>query len=767
MDSRSCFGHLLLLISLASFLVNCYSSTSHDDLKTYIVYTGNTLYDETSSLLHYKSLLQQVADHSNQVPKPVLQHYKRSFSGFVANLSKEEANIMAGLDGVVSVFPNEKRHLLTTKSWDFFGFPQKVERKNYESDVIIGVIDSGIWPESGSFNDKGFSPPPTKWKGTCKAYNFSCNNKLIGARYYISFFDELSEQDFDSPRDCNGHGTHTASIAAGNPISMASMVGLAEGTARGGTPSARIAVYKVCWGVNCYDSNVLAAFDDAIADGVDIISASIASTSNQTVHFRDAISIGAFHAMQRGVLTVLAAGNAGPHPSTLYNFSPWAIVVGATTLDRRFVTDVQLGDNTTYEGVSLNTFDLEGKLYPIIYSGDAPNTIAGFNRHTSKNCSTNSLDDKMVKGKIILCEANIGVPEAIRVGAIGILIQGQTNVDLAFSYPLPTSYLRWKDAIKIKKYIHSSSFPTATIRKSREVKDTLAPVVASFSSRGPNNATPEILKPDLVAPGVDIIASWSPISPISDIIGDKRKLEFNIKSGTSMSCPHVSSAAAYIKSFHPTWSPAAVRSALMTTAKQMSPENNRDAEFAYGAGQIDPVKAMNPGLIYETSEADYIKYLCGQGVNTSALQLITRDESNCFDMISARDLNYPSFSIKAPHPKHHLSGSFNRTVANVGLSMSTYRAVVTAPKGLVVSVKPDILSFTSLGERLTYVLTVDGKLKKSVESASLVWDDGEFQVRSPIIVFDERAEKDKGVRLYCINFIYIVIFNLLFYIIID
>ncbi|XP_004514953.1 cucumisin-like [Cicer arietinum] len=746
MDRRYYVGHLLLLISLSLFLVNCYSSTPEDDIKTYIVYTENTLNDETSSLLHYQSLLQQVADHSNQVPKPILQHYKRSFSGFVANLSKEEVNIMAGLDGVVYVFSNEKRHLLTTKSLDFIGFPQKVERKNYESDVIIGVIDSGIWPESASFNDKGFSPPPTKWKGTCKAYNFSCNNKLIGARYYISFFDELSEQDFDSPRDCNGHGTHTTSIAAGNPISMASMVGLAEGTARGGTPSARIAVYKVCWGVNCYDSNVLAAFDDAIADGVDIISASIASTSNQTVHFRDAISIGAFHSMQRGVLTVLAAGNACPHPSTLHNFSPWAIVVGATTLDMRFVTDVQLGDNTTYEGVSLNTFDLEGKLYTIIYSGDAPNTIAGFDRHTSKNCSTNSLDDNMVKGKIILCEAIIGVPEAIRVGAIGILIQGQTNVDLAFSHPLPTSYLRLKDAIKIKKYIHSSSFPTATIWKSIEVKDTLAPVVASFSSRGPNNATPEVLKPDLVAPGIDIITSWS---PISDIIGEKRKLEFNIISGTSMSCPHVLGAAAYIKSLHPIWSPAAIRSTLITTTKQMSPENNCDAEFAYGAGQIDPIKAVNPGLIYETNEADYIKYclkyLCGQGINTSALQLITRDESNCSDTISAKDLNYPSFSIKAPHPKHHLSGSFNRTVTNVGLPMSTYRAVVTAPKGLVVSVKPDNLSFTSLGERLTYVLTVDGKLKRPIESASLIWNDGEFQVRSPIIVFDERAEKEKCV----------------------
>jgi hypothetical protein len=112
-----------------------------------------------------------------------------------------------------------------------------------------------------------------------------------------------------------------------------------------------------------------------------------------------------------------------------------------------------------------------------------------------------------------------------------------------------------------------------------------------------------------------------------------------------------------------------------------------------------------------------------------------------------------------PHPKHHISGSFKRTVTNVGSPNSTYIAILTLSKGLNISVNPDVLYFTSLGEKQTYVLTIDGKIKKSIESASLIWDDGKYQVRSPIVVFDERVEKGKGVSLECTNYIYIVIFN--------
>ncbi|XP_045831209.1 cucumisin-like [Trifolium pratense] len=762
MDMRSFVGVFVLLINLTSLLPKC-CGTSQDDLKTYIVYMGHKKNNKISPSF----LLQEVASSNPMLPRKVIAHYNRSFSGFVAELTEDEAIKIAGYDGVVSVFSSEKRQLLTTRSWDFIGLPQDVERAQYESDIIIGVIDSGIWPESDSFNDEGMSSPPSKWKGTCQAIDF-CNNKLIGARYYKrSFGKDFFEKNMFSPRDIAGHGTHIASIAAGNLVRMASMLGLGQGTIRGGASSARIAVYKACWSDGCDDVDILHAFNDAIADGVDIISVSVGGKINENIYMEDGLTIGSFHAMQHGILTVFAGGNSGPNRSSIMNVSPWAMSVAASTIDRKFVTKVKLGNNRISEGTSLNTFDLEGKLYPIIYSGDAPNKKAGFDKHSSRNCSSNSLDDNLVKGKIVLCEGNRGASEALRAGAVGVLIQGTISTNVAYNHPLPTCYLYWKDATHIRKYIHLRKTPTATILKTEELTDTLAPEVAYFSSRGPNNITLEILKPDVIGPGVDIIASWSPVA-LSNTSGENRTLAFNIESGTSMACPHVSGAAGYVKSFWPTWSPAAIHSALMTTAKQASLANNHDAEFAYGAGQIDPMKAVNPGLVYDAVEEDYINFLCGQGYNSTTLKLISGHDNSCSGEIypTARDLNYPSFALKAPHPKQHVNGSFLRTVTNVGSARSTYKAIVTAPKGFNIIVKPNVLSFKSVGERQTFTVTIYGKMKKSIGSASLVWDDGEFQVRSPIIIFDERAETGAGINLYCISYIYVALFYLLFYIIV-
>ncbi|KAJ7960185.1 cucumisin-like [Quillaja saponaria] len=202
-----------------------------------------------------------------------------------------------------------------------------------------------------------------------------------------------------------------------------------------------------------------------------------------------------------------------------------------------------------------------------------------------------------------------------------------------------------------------------------------------------------------------------------------------------MSCPHATAAAAYIKSFNPIWSPAAIKSALMTTASSMSTKNNPDAEFAYGAGQINPVKAVNPGLIYDAGETDFINFLCGQGYSTKLLRLVTGDNNNCSKANSATvwDLNYPSFALSAPSRKS-VTRVFHRTVTNVGLSVSTYKAIVEAPSELQVQVKPSVLSFKYTGEKKSFPVSVRAKLDSSIISGSLVWDDGVHQVRSPIVV---------------------------------
>ncbi|XP_022743352.1 cucumisin-like [Durio zibethinus] len=726
--------HCLLLHGLILALVTK-RATCQSNKKSYIVYMGNQRKDGSSTSSLHKSMLQDPFG-SNFAMKSVLCSYKRSFNGFVVELTEEEAQKMAGMSGVVSVFPNEKRNLHTTRSWDFMGFSEQVERAALESDVIIGVLDTGIWPESESFNDKGLGPPPIKWKGICQtANNFTCNNKITGAQYYRS--DGLfGSDDLISPRDSSGHGTHTASTAAGGLVNRANLFGLGYGTARGGAPSARIAVYKICWSGGCYDADILAAFDDAIADGVDIISLSVGWRIRRD-YFNDSIAIGAFHAMKNGVLTVNSTGNQGPNRATITSFSPWSLSVAASTTDRKIFTKLKFGNNMIYKGVSINTFDLNNEMYPIIHGGNAPNTIGKFTWASSRFCLQNSLDHNLVKGKIVLCDMLGTGREPLLAGALGAVMQDQGAKDFAFSFPLPASYLDLVDGSKILIYINSTSNATATIFKSNEDNDTMAPYVASFSSRGPNPITPDILKPDLSAPGVDILAAWSLLSPVSQIKGDNRFVPFNIISGTSMSCPHVSASAAYIKSFHPTWSPAAIKSALMTTASPMSSGINLDAEFAYGSGHVNPIKAVNPGLIYDSEEVDYIKFLCGQGNGTRFVQLVTRDDTTCSEATNGTvwDLNYPSFALFTT-ASETVSRVFNRTVTNVGSPMSIYGANVTAPAGtLKIRVNPSVLPFTSHGQKLSFALTIEGTTDKSIVSASLEWDDGVHKVRSPIIVF--------------------------------
>ncbi|KAM4104448.1 hypothetical protein ACJW30_06G158300 [Castanea mollissima] len=723
---------MLLLLSFASILLTG-RSTSLNDRKAYIVYMGNKKNEVSTSSL-YTSMLQDVIG-SHIGPESLLYSYKRSFHGFAVELTEQEAQKMAGLDGVVSVFPNQKKELHTTRSWDFLGLPipKKVDRKTIESNIIIGVLDSGIWPESDSFNDKGFGPPPSKWKGKCQAStNFTCNNKIIGARYYRG--NKLFEkEDIQSPRDSDGHGTHVASIAAGNLVNMASVQGLGLGTARGGFPSARIAVYKVCFG-GCYDADILAAFDDAIADGVDIISISLGGSAKS--YFTDTIAIGAFHAMRNGILTSTSIGNRGPSLGTISNFSPWSLSVAASTIDRKFYTKVQLGNNKIYEGISINTFDLKNKTYPIIYGGDAPNKKANVDSYISRYCDYGTLDKKLVKGKIVLCDAeNEGIGQ-LSAGAVGTVMQGRSPSDDPFAFPLPAAYVSLEDGGNIYSYINSTRSPTATILKTNERKDLYAPYVAEFSSRGPSPAAHNILKPDLAAPGVEIVAAWSPISPISDVSSDKRAFSYNIISGTSMSCPHGSGAAAYIKSLHPTWSPAAIKSALMTTAVPMSPEESSGAEFAYGSGNINPHKGANPGLIYDIDALDYIAFLCGQGYSTKLLQAVTGDSSSCPKGTNGKvfDLNYPSFALSTSS-SNSISHVFNRTVTNVGTSTSTYKAKVSAPPGLSIKVNPNVLSFTCLKQKLSFTLTIEGTIDRQIVSTTLIWDDGTFQVRSPIVVY--------------------------------
>ncbi|AES75708.1 subtilisin-like serine endopeptidase family protein [Medicago truncatula] len=684
-------------------------ANSEESGKLHIVYMGSlpkeVPYSPTS---HHLNLLKQVIDGSD-IDTRLVRSYNRSFNGFAAILNDQQREKLAGMRGVVSVFPSQEFNLQTTRSWDFLGIPQSIKRdKVVESDLVIGVIDSGIWPESESFNDKGLGPIPKKWRGVCAGgTNFSCNNKIIGARFY----DDKDK----SARDVIGHGSHTASTAGGSQVNDVSFYGLAKGTARGGVPSSRIAVYKVCISsLKCSSDSILAAFDDAIADGVDIITASVGPIYTPDF-LQDTIAIGSFHAMEKGILTTHSAGNDGSTPSTIRSVAPWLVSVAATTIDRQFIDKLVLGNGKTFIGKSINAFPSNGTKFPIVHSCPARGNAS----HEMCDC----IDKNMVNGKLVLCGKLGGEMFAYENGAIGSIINAtKSNLDVPSVTPKPSLYLGSNEFVHVQSYTNSTKYPVLSL------------------PRGPNPIIPEIMKPDISAPGVDILAAWSPLEPPSDDFNnyDKRHVKYNIESGTSMACPHVAGVVAYVKSFHPNWSPAAIKSAIMTTATLVKgPYDDLAGEFAYGSGNINPQQAINPGLVYDITKEDYVQMLCNYGYDTNKVRQISGDDSSCHGASKrslVKDINYPAMVFLV---HRHFNVKIHRTVTNVGFHNSTYKATLIHHNPKVkISVEPKILSFRSLNEKQSYVVTVFGEAKsnQTVFSSSLVWSDETHNVKSPIIV---------------------------------
>ncbi|WZZ31522.1 hypothetical protein YC2023_014923 [Brassica napus] len=667
-----------LLSCIVVFLLGLVSAATDNrqDKQVYVVYMGSLpSRPDYTPMSNHISILQEVTGESSMEGR-LVRSYKRSFNGFAARLTESEREQLAEMEGVVSVFPNKKLQLQTTASWDFMGLKEgKNTKRNLavESDTIVGVIDTGVWPESESFSGKGFGPPPKKWKGVCSGgKNFTCNNKLIGARDYTG----------EGTRDLDGHGSHTASTAAGNAVTGASFFGIGNGTARGGVPAARIAAYNVCTDLGCKTDAVLSAFDDAIADGVDVIS----------------VSLGDDNAIP------------GPTPNSVASVAPWILTVAASTTNREFLTEVVIQNGKTLVGRSVNAFDLQGKNYPLVFQ------------------------ESQAKGKILVSEYSFSSKTAVAT-----IIEGYNNY--ATISPRPLSALSPDDYDFLLSYNKSTKSLQGTVLKTEAVFNQSAPKVVSFSSRGPNTLAVDLLKPDITAPGVEILAAYSPLSPPS--LEDQRRVKYSVLSGTSMSCPHVAGVAAYIKTFHPDWSPSMIQSAIMTTAWSMNASDTGVAstEFAYGAGHVDPIAALNPGLVYELDKADHITFLCGLKYSSKTLRLITGEAVNCTGNTLPRNLNYASMTAKRARSNSPFTVTFNRTVTNVGTPNSTYISQIVLNHGTKLSFKvsPSVLAMRSVKEKQSFTVTVSGSNidPKLPSSASLVWSDGTHKVRSPIVVYTD------------------------------
>ncbi|KAL8230243.1 hypothetical protein R6Q57_000021 [Mikania cordata] len=706
--------------------------------------------------------------HSVSGSSRIIHTYHTVFHGFSAKLSATQASNLESAFGVLSVIPEQVRPLHTTRSPHFLGLKTSdsaglLKESDFGSDLVIGVLDTGIWPERQSFNDRGLGPVPLKWKGTC--VGFKCNRKLIGARYFSAGYEATNGPmnqtlEHRSPRDSDGHGTHTASIAAGRYVFPASTLGYARGVAAGMAPKARLAAYKVCWNAGCFDSDILAAFDSAVSDGVDVISLSVGGVV--VPYYLDAIAIGAYGASDHGVFVSASAGNGGPGGLTVTNIAPWVTTVGAGAIDRDFPADVKLGNGKLIPGVSVygGPALAHNRLYPLIYAGNE-----GGDGYSASLCLEGSLDPNSVKGKMVLCDRGINSRAAKgevvkKAGGIGmILANGVFDGEglVADCHVLPATSVGASSGDEIRRYITASkSPPKATIIfKGTRINVRPAPVVASFSARGPNPESPEILKPDLIAPGLNILAAWPDRVGPSGLASDNRKTEFNILSGTSMACPHVSGLAALLKAAHPEWSPAAIKSALITTAytidnrgETMTDEStgNSSTVMDFGAGHVHPQKAMDPGLVYDINSYDYVDFLCNSNYTTKNIQVITRKYSDCSSAKRrgghSGNLNVPSMvAVFQQYGKQKMSRHLIRRVTNVGVGNSVYSVSIRAPRGVNVTVEPMKLVFRRVRQKLNFLVRIKVEALKQLspgssvtKSGSIEWSDGKHVVTSPVVV---------------------------------
>ncbi|XP_077248377.1 subtilisin-like protease SBT3.9 [Tasmannia lanceolata] len=723
----------------------------------HIVYMGEKQHEDPTVIENsHHEMLTTLLGSKEAAKGSILYSYKHGFSGFAARLTQSQAEMVAELPGVIRVIPNHIHKLHTTQSWDFLGlqsYSHLLSDSKMGEGTIIGVIDSGVWPELESFSDKDMGPIPSHWKGICQhgeLFNSTnCNRKLIGARWFVKGWGDIintaENDEFLSPRDGIGHGTHTASTAAGSLVKNASYRGLARGVARGGAPHAHLAIYKVCWaGVGCSDADILKAFDEAIHDGVDVISGSLGnSVPLSPYNEHDGISIGSFHAVAKGIMVVCAAGNEGPAAQTIVNTAPWILNVAATTIDRAFPTAITLGNNHTLLGQSMDTRMNKGGLNGLVYSQHIAAEIEDtFADGGSKGCKLGSLNATLAKGKVVLCfsvadnqHMFTAALTVFAAGGIGLIYAQPTNNLLTSCEIIPCIMVNYAVGTEIVSYIRRTRSPVVKLSHPKTVSGKLtSPRVAYFSSRGPSSLAPAVLKPDIAAPGVSILAAYPPSSHIDG---------FAFLSGTSMACPHVSGIAALIKSLHKDWSPAAIKSAIVTTATQSGTDgemiaaeggNRKPANpFDIGGGLINPNKVTHPGLIYDISMGEYVQFLCSMGYNNSAISNITAEATSCpKNRHSILNLNLPSISV----PNLNKTMTILRTVTNVGPINSVYKALVQSPHGIKVTVKPEILSFNSSITKIQFGMTFSStrNVQGDYSFGSLTWTDGEHFVRSPIVV---------------------------------
>ncbi|KAJ1285569.1 hypothetical protein BS78_03G289300 [Paspalum vaginatum] len=706
-----------------------------------------------------------------------LYSYRYLINGFAVVITPLQAEKLSRRKEVANVMLDYSVRTATTHTPEFLGLPQGawVQEGGPQfagQGVVVGLIDTGIDPTHPSFADDLSTdsyPVPAHYSGICEVTDDfpsgSCNRKLVGARHFAAsaitrgVFN--ASQDLASPSDRDGHGTHTASIAAGNHGIPVVVAGHQFGNASGMAPRAHIAVYKALYkSFGGFAADVVAAIDQAAEDNVDIISLSITPNRRPPglATFFNPIDMALLSAVKAGIFVVQAAGNTGPSPKSMSSYSPWIFTVGASAHDRVYSNYIVLGNNLTIQGVGLAPGTNGDGVYTLVAAPHAlKNNTASPTELSLGECQDSSrLDADLIRGKILVCSYSIrfvlglsSVKQALdtaeNVSAAGVIFYLDPFV-LGFQLnptPMRIPGLIIPSADDSKVFLTYYNDSLVRDETSGQVVNfggvakilgglkpnygNSAPKVMFYSARGPDpednsllNA--DILKPNLVAPGSSIWGAWSSLGLDSaEFAGES----FAMLSGTSMAAPHVAGLAALIKQKFPSFSTAAIASALSTTTTlndrqgkpimaqrtYSSPDSTQSPASAFdmGNGFVNATAALDPGLIFDCSYDDFFSFLCG--INGSAPVVMNYTGNNCVvSTMAGSDLNLPSITIAVLNQTRTIM----RTVTNVAADES-YKVSYSAPYGTAVSVAP-IQFFVRSGQKQLVTFIVNATMNSSTAS---------------------------------------------------
>ncbi|WP_350277097.1 S8 family serine peptidase [Kribbella sp. HUAS MG21] len=655
------------------------------------------------------------------------QRLRTVYGGIALSVPANQARELLKLPGVAAVQQDNPQQLLTDSSGNFIGAPaiynQLGGSANSGKGVVVGILDSGAWPEHPSFADPGNLPaPPAKADGTPRTCDFgdnpltpatdvfACTNKLIGGAPFLETYNAVIGGDVypDSARDSNGHGTHTASTSAGVAVANANPLGIARGAIAGIAPAAAVSVYKVCGAEGCFPSDSAQAVAQAILDGVRVINFSISGGSDP---YSDPVELAFLDAYAAGVFVAASAGNSGPGANTTDHRGPWVTTVAASTQSRTFRSTVNLsggGANATVSGASVTAGI--GTPAPVVLASAPP--------YSNALCTTPA-PAGLFTGRIVACERGpnrvLKGFNVLQGGAAGMLLYNSTPLDvMTDNHWLPTVHLDDPEGDALLAFL--AAHPGTTASFTQGTKSTWqGDVMTTFSSRGPGG---DFLKPDVTAPGLHIMAGHTP-TPESPAEGPSGNL-YQVIAGTSMSSPHVAGSAALVLALHPSWTPGQVKSALETTAKTSVTKQDRVTPadpFDYGGGRIDLTKAGDPGLTLDETAANY------------AL--------SATDPLNRIDLNLPS--VNAPTMPGLITAE--RTVTNVSNQTLTFTASGTTVSGANISILPPTFQVKpGKSQKLTITITApdvpDGQYFGQVNLKQI---GGSRQLHLPVAFFRQEG----------------------------